>query len=97
MILEQMSITTEDKGIELIRENLSTANKAVYDAFVITFASSLMTCVINYEGFIDSARFTDQVVSEDTLEFDYTLLSVQDKDIINVFNELINTLWKISQ
>jgi hypothetical protein len=89
-IIEQVNSAFNGEPIVLIREDLTVENQLIYDEYVNQFMSNITTCIENLDDTVDGARFTDVVIDEETITFDYDTLTTLEKAKVDNFITLIN-------
>lgn len=89
-VIEQVNASFNGESTVLIREDLTVENQLIYDEYVNQFMSNITTCVENLDDSVEGARFSDVVIDEETIVFDYDTISVDDKLKIDNFITLIS-------
>ena len=90
--IEQVNASVNAEPKVLIREDLTIENQSTYDDYVNQFMINITTCIENYPDSIDGARFSDVLIDEETISFDYDALTTLEKAKIDNFVILVNSL-----
>ena len=90
--IEQVNVSINAIAKVLIREELTIENQSIYDDYVNQFMINITTCIENYSDSVDSARFSDVLIDEETISFDYNTLTTLEKAKVDNFISLVNSI-----
>jgi len=83
MMVIGVAVPGEDQiTATIMREDLTPEQQTVYDMGVALVSGNAFTTINNTTSELEISRMTDQVVSEDTGEFDFETMSEADKDAL---------------
>ena len=86
--IEHMMVTgkstpeSEDMVLTVMREDLTVEQQTVYDAGVAIVSGNMFTVIDNTTSELQISRMTDQVLIEDTGEFDFATMDPADQDTL---------------
>ena len=90
--IEQINVSIDAIAKVLILSELTPENQIIYNDYAGQFMANITACVLNYPSSVDGARFTDVLIDENIVSFDYVLLTALEKAKIDDFITLATSL-----
>ena len=91
--IEQITVDFVDSRLTVIRTDLSASNQVIYDAFIGVITNENYANLIENTPFdLEGSRITSDVIGVMNSVRDYNELSQADKDSLDDFNTMINSL-----